>query len=302
MFELSQLRCFVAVAEEQHFRHAAIRLNMTQAPLSRQIQILERILNVQLLERTSRSVRLTPAGRSFLPEAQRLIRGAEVAMDLARNVASGRSGALKIGFTAACAYDFLSSLISASREAMPDVAFSFTEMISRQQVEALVSSHIDLGFMRPPISPAELETLLVESEPFMVAIPEGHRLVGEDSISIKDLDGEPFLMYSADRSRYFHDQLTALFASSNVLPRYVQHISRIQPMLALVKAGLGTAIVPESAAAVRFDGIYLRPLKARKRVNAELFAVWRRNDANPLMTSMVRLLRSRSPANIAAEE
>jgi DNA-binding transcriptional LysR family regulator len=73
-------------------------------------------------------------------------------------------------------------------------------------------------------------------------------------------------------------------------------------MLALVKAGLGTAIVPESASAVRLEGICVRPLRARKPVNAELFAVWRRNDANPLMTSMVRLLRSRAPVSNAAED
>src|SRR5690349_1933379 len=101
MFELSQLRCFVAAAEELHFGRAAERLHMTQPPLSRQIQMLERILGVQLLERTSRVVRLTPAGRGFLPEAQYILRLAEGATAATRRIASGDSGSVTIGFTAA---------------------------------------------------------------------------------------------------------------------------------------------------------------------------------------------------------
>ena len=91
MFELSQLRCFVAVAEELHFGRAAARLNMTQPPLSRQIQILERVLDVVLLARSNRTVKLTPAGQSFLSEARRLLKLAESAALLAKRVANGKA-------------------------------------------------------------------------------------------------------------------------------------------------------------------------------------------------------------------
>ena len=84
MFELSQLRCFVTVAEELHFGRAAARLNMTQPPLSRQVQLLEHGLGILLLERTSRAVRLTPAGRAFLAEARRILVLAEGAALAAR--------------------------------------------------------------------------------------------------------------------------------------------------------------------------------------------------------------------------
>ena len=97
MFDLNQVRCFVAVAEELHFGRAAARLNMTQPPLSRQIQGLEHQVGAQLLERTSRSVRLTPAGRSFLVEARGILRLAERASLVARRIATGKSGSLKIG-------------------------------------------------------------------------------------------------------------------------------------------------------------------------------------------------------------
>jgi DNA-binding transcriptional LysR family regulator len=119
MFELSQLRCFVATAEELHFGRAAQRLNMTQPPLSRQVQLLERILGVTLLDRTSRSVRLTPAGRAFLLEARRILRLAESAALATRRIASGEAGQIAIGFTAASGYNFLPRLVILSRPACP---------------------------------------------------------------------------------------------------------------------------------------------------------------------------------------
>src|ERR1051325_6602629 len=97
MFELSQIRCFVAVAEELHFGRAAERLNMTQPPLSRQIRLLEHHVGTLLLERTSRTVRLTVAGKAFFPEAARILRIAEEAASTARRVAKGEQGSLTIG-------------------------------------------------------------------------------------------------------------------------------------------------------------------------------------------------------------
>ena len=133
MFDLNQLRCFVTVAEELHFGRAAARLNMTQPPLSRQIQVLEHIIDAPLLERTSRSVRLTPAGRSFLPEARRILKLAESASQVARRIALGKIGSLKIGFTAAAAYGFLPELVAACRARLPEVDFSLKEMVSGDQ-------------------------------------------------------------------------------------------------------------------------------------------------------------------------
>ena len=299
MFELSQLRCFVAVAEELHFGRAAKRLNMTQAPLSRQIQVLERMLDVKLLERSSRSVRLTPTGRAFLPEAQQVIRAAEVATDLARRLATGQSGTLKIAFTAACGYGFLPTLINASQRDMPDIAMSFSEMVTRQQLDGLLSNTIDLGFVRPPITHIELEYLRVETEPLLVAVSDDHPLAKAESAAMKDLDGVPFIMYTVQESRYFHDMLVSLFSAANVLPLYVQHLSRIQPILALVKAGVGITVVPASVGTLRYTGVTMIPLKTRKQNPAELFAVWRRNDTNPILVRMIHLLTSMAPAKSA---
>src|SRR5215210_1965855 len=106
-FTLEQLRGFVAVADELHFGRAAARLRMTQPPLSRQIQKLERNVGAQLLERDNRRVVLTPAGTAFLIEARRLLAMAQAAPTLARRVSSGSAGLVRIGFTAVAAYGAL---------------------------------------------------------------------------------------------------------------------------------------------------------------------------------------------------
>src|SRR6201996_827200 len=174
MFDLNQLRCFVTVAEELHFGRAAARLNMTQPPLSRQIQVLEHIIDAPLLERTSRSVKLTPAGRSFLPEARRILKLAETASQVARRIALGKTGSLKIGYTAAASYGFLPDLISACRARLPEVDFSLKEMVSGEQLEALGSGQIDAGLLRPPVARPELATRRVLAEPLLAAIPRRH--------------------------------------------------------------------------------------------------------------------------------
>src|SRR6201995_6048182 len=130
MFDLNQLRCFVTVAEELHFGRAAARLNMTQPPLSRQIQVLEHIIDAPLLERPSRSVRLTPAGRSFLPEARRILKLAESASQVAQRIAKGNTGSLKIVCPAAAAYGYLPELLAVCRAKRPQCDCALKEMVS----------------------------------------------------------------------------------------------------------------------------------------------------------------------------
>ena len=287
MFDLNQLRCFVTVAEELHFGRAAARLNMTQPPLSRQIQVLEHIIDAPLLERTSRSVRLTPAGRSFLPEARRILKLAESASQVARRIALGKTGSLKIGYTAAAAYGYLPELLAACRARLPEVDFSLKEMVSGDQLEALASGQIDAGLLRPPIARPELATKRVLAEPLLAAIPRKHPLASRENLAIKDFDGQPFVMYSPYESRYFHDLLVALFTQADILPRYVQHVGQIHSILAMVRAGLGVSIVPAAAANLKIADVKLRPLKLRSPAPVELFMVWRRDDENPLVPALV---------------
>src|SRR5215469_1196259 len=291
MFDLSQLRCFVAVAEELHFGRAAARLHMTQPPLSRQIKILEHSLDAELFVRTSRAVRLTPAGRSFLPEAKHLLKLAESAALVAKSIAAGKVGSIKIGFTGGAAQSFLPTLVTECRSLLPEVELLLKEMVSGDQIDALESGLVDVGFLRPPVARANLNSLPVFTEPLIAAVPKGHRLARHKEILIKELDGEPFITYAPFEARYFYDLLASQFAKAKILPRYVQHLSQIHSILALVGAGLGLALIPESAGMPHTEHVALRPIRLTPARPVELHMAWRRNDENPLLPGFLTIAR-----------
>jgi DNA-binding transcriptional LysR family regulator len=195
MFSLARLSCFIAVAEELHFGRAAERLHMTQPPLSRQIQQLETELGVQLIDRTTRSVTLTPAGVAFLPDARRILQLAESAALTVRRVPAGDLGTVVVGFTAASVHAVLPRLLEQTRATLPDVKLELREMVSSVQIEALMSGEIDLGMARPPLKRPGIVSRPLLHEQLVAALPTGHRLAEQPrQLTLNDLDGEDFVM------------------------------------------------------------------------------------------------------------
>ncbi|TCM04547.1 LysR substrate-binding domain-containing protein [Sphingomonas sp. PP-CC-3G-468] len=289
MFDLSQLRCFVAAAEELHFGRAAQRLNMTQSPLSRQIQLLERILDVMLLERTSRQVRLTPAGSAFLIEARRILRLAESAALSARRVARGDAGRVVIGFTAVSGYDLMPRIVAQAIARLPNIALELREMVTSEQVDALVTGLIDVAFVRPPIDRHEFESVCVLREPLIAALPAGDPRQARGVLVPADFDGLPLIMYARQGAGYFHEMLLKLFADAGAEPDYVQHVTQIHSMLGLVRAGLAAAIVPQAATSLHMTDVQFRTIQTEPENPVELVMAWRRDNTNPALAPMRQL-------------
>lgn len=283
MFEISQIRCFVAVAEELHFSRAAERLNMTQPPLSRQISLLEHHVGTRLLERTSRAVRLTAAGKSFFPEAARILRMAEEAAMTARRVAKGEIGSLAIGFTAAFGYGMLPDMVRRLHEHLPGISLTLRELVSNVQLEALDSRQIDLGLLRPHAEHGELETVSLGREALVLAIPEREAGLWPEKPTPHCLHGKPFLMYSPYEARYFYQLLYSVFDSENVKPEFVEYVSQIHTMLALVSSGIGAALIPETAARLHLDGVVLRGMATAPARPVETVCSFRRDNDNPIL-------------------
>jgi DNA-binding transcriptional LysR family regulator len=163
-------------------------------------------------------------------------------------------------------------------------------MVTTSQVEALAANRIDLGLVRLPIDRRGLDTMCVMREQLMVAVPRNHPLAAGREPMIKDMDRQPFIMYSPTEGRYFHDLATSVFKAAEVLPSYVQYIHQIHTMLALVSAGIGIALVPESAQTLRFEGVVLRAIRLSPKMFAELHLAWRRNNENPILRFLRNLL------------
>lgn len=289
--ELHQLRCFVMVADELHFGRAAKRLFMTQPPLSRQIQMLERSLGVLLLERSNKQVRLTVAGQHFLRDARHVLAYTEQAGTAARRLARGDTGQLLLGFTAVSGYSMVPGLLGHAAQLLPDVGFELHEMVSGAQIEALAASMIDVGFVRRAVPHLGFDYQLVCSERLLVSMPNGHPLAQKETIKVTDLDQQPFVMYSPDEGRYFYDCIVGLFAMAGVSPRYLHHLGQTHSILGLVRAGLGVAIVPEAARELYLGHLQFRPLEGAVP-RAEVYLVSRLDNDNPALPPFLRMAQN----------
>nr|WP_251142371.1 LysR family transcriptional regulator [Streptomyces sp. COG19] len=247
MFTLSQLESFVAVAETLHYGRAAERLSMTQPPLSRRIQLLERELGVHLFDRSGRSVRLTAAGQAFLGDARRILGLTEQAALSVRRTLAGEIGTVALGFTASAAHSVLDGIVGAIHTELPGVGLVLRERVSGAQLEELRSGELDLGLVRPPVPGTGIAYRSLHRESLLLATPADHPLAAPDRAPhVRDLDGEPFVMYSPAEARYFYEVLVGVFRQVEIVPHYVHYLSQVHTILALVRAGLGLALVPRA--------------------------------------------------------
>ncbi|WP_248800697.1 LysR substrate-binding domain-containing protein [Pseudomonas sp. MWU13-2105] len=291
MFELTQLRCFTTVATELNFRRAAERLNMTQPPLSRQIQLLEHHLGVELFTRSTRSVALTAAGRAFFIEAQNLLERAQQAAVSARRFAAGDIGSVNISFVGSAVYEFLPKVIAEARLKQPQVKIELSEMNTYQQHEALRARRIDLGIVRAPLLEPGYASECLVREPFVLAVPSNHPLASAQTVSVQDLDAQPFLMYSHAAYPPFNELLTGMLRSARVAPQYVQWLGSSLTILALVNAGMGLALVPRCATSVVFKNVVFRTIDLAEGVQSELHLIWRENNDNPAFAMLLEGIR-----------
>ncbi len=295
MFTLIQLQSFVAVAEELHFGAAADRLNMTQPPLSRQIQILEKELGSQLFSRSSRKVKLTAAGSMLLPSARQILDLAvKTELDV-RRVSAGKAGSVTIAYTAIAGQTALPQLLRRTAEEQPGVSLMLRELVSTDQMDGLVKGTVDIGLLRPIVARPGVLSRLIMQDRLVIAVPaDSDLLTGSGSLPVRALKDSPVMMYSTAEARYFHDLVLRLFVSAGVHPNVTQYASQVPALLAFVQAGLGVTLVPASARAFAPDDVRFLEIEGSRSVNnlnrVELEVAWNENTTNPAVLKLLELL------------
>jgi DNA-binding transcriptional LysR family regulator len=290
------LRSFVAVAEEKHITRAAERLQMQQPPLSLRIRALEKRLGVQLFRRKPRGVELTAAGRVLLAHARTLLEQHAKALDAVQRAGRGELGRLCVGTVpTGPMHPLMPSSVRQFRDRYPDASVTLEECLRDELLDRLRDERVDVAFMRSVPHDADGltgEVLLVE--PMVVALPRGHALARRGAaspITMRDLKGQPFIVFARQQGPAFYDSLLAACQRAGFSPSIAQEAPRVTTALGLVAAGLGVSLVPESMQRIGLEGVVFRAIDERAGLRSELALAWRKNDGSPALANYVALVR-----------
>lgn len=290
--DLRQLRYFDAVADVCHFGQAADRLHLAQPALSQAIRRLESDLGVQLFTRTTRSVELTAAGAFFHQEVRRVLGDLDASVEGARNIASGHTGLLRLGFTGTSAFTHMSRLTRLIRSVHPAVALDVqTDLLTPHQVELLLDGRLDLGVLRSPVLEDGIETRHILDEPLILALPADHRLAHESGLEMSDLAPEDFVAYADTRS-VVYEAMIASCRRAGFTPTISQRAASTAASLALVGAGLGVTLAPASVRGMQLQGVVFRDLQDAESI--DLSVAWRTDEASALVSSVLDTLEAHS--------
>jgi DNA-binding transcriptional LysR family regulator len=292
--ELRHLQSFVAVAEELNFTRAAKRLQIAQPPVSRHIRDLEAELGVQLFERNSSRVFLTDAGRSLLNEARVVLQHVAQAIEAARQAGSGWAGTVRIGIARGLG-DVVSRIMNDYFRLAPRVEIDVRDIPSGFQSEALIERKIDVGFMRPPISPTQLVSAALFQEQFSVVLRKNSPLAKHKTLRVRDLANETLLLIDRKISPGVYDRTLALFRERGIKPKTIATTTlsgdEAGSILVDSRKGIYVAVGANPIYPAFADRLITLPLEDPDAVT-DVHVVWRRDEQSKTTLDFVQFTRN----------
>jgi DNA-binding transcriptional LysR family regulator len=289
--ETRHLRYFVAVAEELSLRAASLRLHISQPPLTRQIQQLEDMLGVALFSRNARGVELTAAGQAFLTDARNVLGLLDQACHRATLVGHGKLGRLDIGVFGSSTFSVVPRIVLRFRQAHPEVEVVMHNLGKSEQIKALHERRISIGFNRLVQSEPDITVETFLSEGLHVVLRRGAHPIRRKELRVADLKTLPLIIFPRLPRPSFADRVINLCRQSGFEPDVVQEVDDVVTALALVAAGFGVCVVPDSALHLRLPGLSFVPLEQTKGTTVDLCCLYRTSDDSILLKTFLEYVR-----------
>ncbi len=291
--EFRQLKYFITVAETRSISRAAALLNLTQPPLTRHIQALEDSLGVQLFKRTAWGVELTEAGTEFLKHARDIRAHVELASHQTQRTAAGQFGRIDVGVYGSAMIDVVPRLLEQFSLRHPDVEVVMQSAPKRMQLDALRRGHLLIAFDRYLPESGEVAVELVHRERMMLVLHKDSPLAKLDTVHISELRDQKLIGEVGVNS---YERLAAICQPYGFTPQAYHRSADIISAIFLVNAGFGMTRAPASMARMQLPNIVYRPFETGTEEWMHLHCAYRRNETNPLLEEVLRIVREHREA------
>jgi len=296
--DVGQLKAFLAVAQELHFGRAAEQLHMAQPPLSRIIKQLESELGTRLLDRNTRSVKLTSTGQALIGPATEVLDALRRAEEAVRSADNGEAGLVRIAFAGVSTHQLVARLARQVKSNRPRIQLELSSQnFAQPAIKKLVQGETDIALGRWDIIPAEVSSRVVMRDSLVIAMPDTHALAGARRLAMRRLAGEAFISLTPFEGAVLPDRLRRLAHANDFVADVVQLAPDTQTALALVSAEVGCHLTLASVAQNATDPhVVFVPLED-STADVDLRAAWRRDDTSPALQAVLDEVVSLDRAN-----
>lgn len=284
--DLQQIKYFLALSRELHFWNTAGKMNITQSALSRQIQSLENQLGVQLFERNKRNVKLTAAGQFLKEKWEVELSKLEFIHQSARQIQLGESGTITIAHPDSISASIMPDILSRISATYPKLKIKLIQVVYEHQQEFLLNYKIDLAITRDINNSREIQSEKFHTDNLAIVVPENHPYRKPEDLTKETLASQKFILPTNDEGSSYSDLIRRLFNSFEDAPEVYLHSEFGSAIIALVRKGLGIAILPDSYLFHEIPGIRFIKLP----LETDLYINWRAEDHNPILANVLKLI------------
>lgn len=284
--DLQQIKYFLALSNELHYWNTAGKMNITQSALTRQIQSLESELGLLLFERNKRNVKLTPAGQFLKEKWEVEINEIGFIHQFARQIHLGESGTIKIAHPDSISASIMPDILANISKEYPKLQVKLVQVLYENQQEFLLNYKIDLAITRDINNAPGVKSTKIYTDHLALVVPKNHPYHTIDDLTKDTLEQQKFILPTIDEGSSYGHIIQELFSSFDFVPNVFLHSEFGSTIIALVRKGLGIAVLPDSYSYHESPGLRFIKLP----IKTDLYLNWRADDHHPILSNVLKLI------------